>query len=226
MFVAVLFDAIGIGPHPSREAALQAAAEQFPGKPATIIRLLEIDGVGYLPVVTPAAPLVPRRYSTDMPHGHISLSEADDLRTRLTAALTENPLRLRDLRGHMGACESSLRNFRTGTTKAPQLRIARLIDTWLDGLSQPLGQVLTGAATSDIPENPAALAEIGVSNAVAHPDLGGCLLDVAVSRGLSRRPAAIATEIGVNAQVVHMILAGSGEPSEDDRAKILGWLTA
>ncbi|MCF7969073.1 MAG: hypothetical protein K9K68_07915 [Methylococcaceae bacterium] len=224
MFVAVLFDAIGIGLHPSREAALEAAAEQFPGKPATVIRLLDTRGVGHRP--NAAASLGARRYSTDMPHGHISLSEANDLRTRLTVALTENPLRLRDLRKHMGPSESSLRNFRTGTTKAPQLRIARLIDTWLDGLSQFTGQEQTSAAMSDIPENPVALAEIEVSNAVAHSDLGGCLLDVAVSRGVSRRPAVIATEIGVDAQVIQMILAGSEQPSEDDRAKILGWMTA
>lgn len=132
MFVAVLFDAMGIGPHPTREEALAAAEEQFPGKPATVIRLLTTEAQTHSPT-PPAA----RRYSTDLPHGHLSLTEANDLRARLNAALDEDPLRLRDLRKHMGPSEGSLRNLRNGTTRAPQLRVARLIDAWLDGLGAP-----------------------------------------------------------------------------------------
>jgi hypothetical protein len=98
----------------------------------------------------------------------------------------------------MGGSEGSLRNLRSGATRAPQLRIAKLIDDWIDGLSSRPAPVLDYEPNSGHP-------------AIERAELLG------ISAG------ALAKMLGEDVEIVESALSGLPIPKDLD-AKLADWM--
>lgn len=224
MFVIVLSDVVAFGPYPSRAEAESAIRDQFPAKPVSILALMpglnastaiarNTDPVSQVKAPLPEIPGLDRM----LPGQFLSPEETLAVRDVVETVLAGAPRLYGSFRVAVGG--STAKNVRGGFYTRMQASTARKILQWLQkaGASEP------ARISPANPETPSTESG-GTPHPIARADLGACLLDVAISRGISRRPEAIAESAGVSVKTIEQVISGS-EPSAEDQTLLLSWLT-
>jgi hypothetical protein len=235
MFVSVIGEILAIGPFADRKTAEAEAARLFPGKPSTVFMLMEGQGTR-APMSESAARLTGRsdqsasipsstELGLDLPSQRVPQHAADPLRAAMRDWIKGHSDELRFFRNTPHANDGSVSRFLHGAVNRPR---ARVYDAMREVLIARQAELARFDMCVDCPPHTTTPERSSLPNKkteVAQLSLGPALLDVAVSRGISRKPEVIAEVIGLDVEIIECALRGD-ELEEDSAARILNWLTA